>query len=200
MHEKAMEWTSLDPVLPKWSLATYLRGQKRDIGADMKAEDVKEEASEEKAVKVSQPVDDKVAPPKASSAKGPDTGTKESPRSARSAVVLKSASGPAVKEKADAILGKENPDAKAPHPREGKDTGVKVSEAKEEDDIGAKAPHGNSSDDEDDEELGARLRSASKVYRWFLDTRSASQVSHARTRQHLMRRSAGLLCIRQELS
>ena len=34
---------------------------------------------------------------------------------------------------------------------------------KEEDDTGAKAPHGNSSDDEDDEELGARLRSASQV-------------------------------------
>ena len=85
---------------------------------------MKEEISQEKAVKESQPGDDKVASPKASSAKGPEIGAKESPRSARSAVVLKSASGPAVKEKADAILGKEDPGTKAPHPRDGEDTGV----------------------------------------------------------------------------
>ena len=36
LHEKAMEWTTLDPVLPKWtSLATYFGGQKWDLGADM---------------------------------------------------------------------------------------------------------------------------------------------------------------------
>ena len=76
-------------------------------------------------------------------------------------MVLKSASDPAVEEKADAILGKEDPGAKAPRLRAGKDTGVKASEVKEEDDPGAKAPHGNSFDDEDDEQLGAHLRSAS---------------------------------------
>ena len=78
-------------------------------------------------------------------------------------MVLKSASDPAVREKADALLGKDDPGAKAPHPRVGKDTGVKASDVKEEDDPGAKAHHGNSSDEEDDEQLGARLRSASQV-------------------------------------
>ena len=118
-----------------------------------KAKDVKEELSEEKAEKESQPVGEKVVDPKASSAKGPDAGAKESPRSARSAVVLKSAADPAVKEKAEAVLGKEDPGAKAPHPREDKDTGVKASHVKEEDDPGAKACHGSSSDDEDNEAL-----------------------------------------------
>ena len=79
-------------------------------------------------------------------------------------MVLKSASDPPVKRRRPMhSLGKDDPGAKAPHPPEGNDTGVKTSDVKEEDDPGAKAPHGNSSDDEDDEQLGARLRSASQV-------------------------------------
>ena len=41
-------------------------------------------------------------------------------------MVLKSAADPAVKEKVDAVLGKEDPGAKAPHPREDKDSGEKA--------------------------------------------------------------------------
>ena len=143
LHEKAMERTTLDPVLPKWtSLATYFGGLKWDLGADMqgyarpdgaeksmvynkesgkweprpkvskddeasgkksskrghseegskskkgreddtsktvkgtikKAEDVKEDNVEEKAVKRNQPSAGKMVPLKVSSAKGPDTG------------------------------------------------------------------------------------------------------------------------------
>ena len=44
-----------------------------------------------------------------------------------------------------------------------KTKGQKASEVKQEDDPGAKAPHRDSSDEEDDEQLGARLRSASQV-------------------------------------
>ena len=99
----------------------FNKGREKDTskaakGTTEKAQDVKEELSEEKSVKESQPVNEKVAAPKASSEKGPVTGAKESPRSARSAVVLKSAADPAVKEKADAVLGKEDPGAKAPRP------------------------------------------------------------------------------------
>ena len=51
---------------------------------------------------------------------------------------------------------------------------------KEEDDPGAKAPHGDSSDEEDDEQLDARLRSASQV---AMDSREAvRQPSEARFR------------------
>ena len=39
----------------------------------------------------------------------------------------------------------------------------KAPKDEQEDDPGAKAPHGNSSDEEDDEVLGAQLRSASQV-------------------------------------
>ena len=36
LHEKAMEWTTLDPVLPKWSsLSTWLSGVKWALGHDM---------------------------------------------------------------------------------------------------------------------------------------------------------------------
>ena len=67
-------------------------------------------------------------------------------------VVLKSAADPAVKEKADALLGE-----KAPHPPVGRTASEEASREKAVDDPYAKAPHGDSSTDE--EGLEAELRS-----------------------------------------
>ena len=78
------------------------------------------------------------------------------------AVVLKGASDPAVKEKADALLGKETAGEKAPHPQAGSPESQKAPKRDLDDDPGAKAPHGDSTDD-DDEVLEAKLRSASQI-------------------------------------
>ena len=73
---------------------------------------------------------------------------------------MKSASDPAVKEKADALLGKETAGEKAPHPQVGNPESQKDPKRDLDDDPGAKAPHGDSSDD-DGEVLEAKLRSVS---------------------------------------
>ena len=65
-------------------------------------------------------------------------------------VVLKKADDPAVRERADALLGE-----KAPHPRVGRTASEEASGEKAVDDPYAKAPHG----DTDEEDLEAELKS-----------------------------------------
>ena len=78
-----------------------------------------------KAEKGDAPVEKEVSS-KATAAKAPDAKSEKAPKEAPTAVVLKSASDPAVKEKADALLGKTTAREKAPHPRVGKTEGQKA--------------------------------------------------------------------------
>ena len=76
-------------------------------------------------------------------------------------VTLKSASDPAVKEKVDALLGEKTAGEKEPHPQAGRAISEKAPKEETDDDPYAKAPHGDSSDD--DEVLEAKLRSLSEI-------------------------------------
>ena len=77
-------------------------------------------------------------------------------------VVLKHASDPGVKEKAEALLGKESATEKKPHPQADRNVSEKASKQESDDDPGAKAPHGGT-DEEDDEVIEAQLRSLSQL-------------------------------------
>ena len=69
--------------------------------------------------------------------------SEKAPKEPTKRVTLKSASDPAVKEKADAVLGKATAAEKAPHPRAGRTESQKAPKGESDDDLGAKAPHGN---------------------------------------------------------
>ena len=100
-------------------------------------------------------------PPKAASERPLAADVQETPVEKPKGVVLKSAADPAVKEKADALLGKETAGEKAPHPQVGHAAAEKAPKEESIEDPYAKAPHGDSS--EDDEVLEAQLRSLSEI-------------------------------------
>ena len=91
----------------------------------------------------------------------PAAGIEETPVEQTKGVILKSASDPAVKEKADALLGEKTAGEKEPHPQAGRATPEKAPKEEPDDDPYAKAPHGDSSDD--GETLEAKLRSLSEI-------------------------------------
>ena len=107
-------------------------------------------------------------------------GKQEEAKEKTKGVVLKSAADPAVREKADALLRE-----KAPHPPVGRTASEEASREKAVDDPYAKAPHGDSTDEE---VLEAQLRSLSGMppHRRSGEVRSMI----AQTEQLTMKRNA----------
>ena len=116
----------------------------------MKPKDLEPDVQEEDDQEVEAP------PPKAESERPRVADVQETAGEKPKGVVLKSAADPAVKEKADALLGE-----KVPHPQVGQSASEEGLKEEPIDDPYAKAPHGDSTDDE--EVLEAQLRSLSEM-------------------------------------